>query len=181
MNYPKKQATPASDLRPLEAKAVKSITDTLRPYLNDVPMLDLFSGTGRLGIALLAQGVESVCFVEKDAKTLRALRKATDTTEKVTILGGDAIERLDLLFRAQHKFGLVFADPPYRLWNQEFSDRLAHSVSHVLQPDGIFLVRSPKRVITSPPASGYRMWKQAVVGESNLWYLVREETTSEGE
>ena len=174
-----KHATPGSDLRPLEGKAVKSISDTLRPHIADVEMLDLFSGTGRLGIALLKEGVRSVHFVENDAATLRQLRKSTDDLDQVTILGGDVFDRLRLFVQGKKQFGLVFADPPYRIWDQEFSNRLAQLVEEVLCEEGIFLVRSPKRVVTSPPTSGYQTWKLAEVGESNLWYLIKEPQPSE--
>jgi 16S rRNA (guanine966-N2)-methyltransferase len=84
--------------------------------LPDARVLDLFAGSGALGLEALSRGASHVDFVELGARSLAALREniaSLDAGERVTVHRGDAAR-----FTAQlgaHAFDVAFADPPYRL------------------------------------------------------------------
>jgi 16S rRNA (guanine966-N2)-methyltransferase len=84
---------------------------------NDLPLarvLDLFAGTGALGLEALSRGAEFVDFVENDPRSLRALEeniRALDAGERCTIHRADALDFASRLA----PFAITFADPPYRL------------------------------------------------------------------
>ena len=79
-------------------------------------VLDLFAGSGALGLEALSRGASHVDFVELGARSLAALRENIEILgagERATVHRGDAVR-----FTAQlepHAFDVAFADPPYRL------------------------------------------------------------------
>jgi 16S rRNA (guanine(966)-N(2))-methyltransferase RsmD len=81
-------------------------------------VLDLFAGTGAIGIEALSRGASSAAFVEDDRRALTALRKNLDSLriqEPRARVYAERVERtLDLLFEKGETFDLIFADPPYR-------------------------------------------------------------------
>ena len=81
---------------------------------NGLRVLDLFSGTGALGLEALSRGAASVVFVEKANAALAALKRNVDAlaiTEATQIVRGDATTLRSL--ETDKPFDLVFADPPY--------------------------------------------------------------------
>jgi 16S rRNA (guanine966-N2)-methyltransferase len=84
---------------------------------HDIPgskVLDLFAGSGALGLEALSRGARSVDFVESDPRTLQVLRKNIETLGAVTtgdVHRADALRYLDKL--AANEYDIAFADPPY--------------------------------------------------------------------
>jgi len=99
------------------AQIVKgSVFDTLYGRVQDAAVLDLFAGSGAMGIEALSRGAASAVFVEQDQKILRALRTNLDRcglTAQAEVIRGDAMKYLERLLRSGKTFDIVFADPPY--------------------------------------------------------------------
>ena len=75
-------------------------------------MLDLFAGTGQLGIEALSRGAESAVFVERRKDALQAVREnleACGFSDRARVVNGDAMSYL----KSGEKFDLIFLDPPY--------------------------------------------------------------------
>jgi 16S rRNA (guanine966-N2)-methyltransferase len=85
--------------------------------LDGAVALDLFAGTGALGIEALSRGAERVVFVERDAPALRVLRTNLDalglSDPQVEVRAGDALAALRAAREAGETYDLVFVDPPY--------------------------------------------------------------------
>jgi 16S rRNA (guanine966-N2)-methyltransferase len=94
-----------------------TLFDVLGPALAGARVLDLFAGTGAVGIEALSRGAARVVLVERDQSALRALRGnlaalgATRATAR--ILAGDVLHLLPTLGAEEGPFDLVFIDPPY--------------------------------------------------------------------
>ncbi len=161
--------------RPIGARALKSARDTLRPYLYGARVLDLFAGLGRFGIAALEEEAELVVFVEANPATAaeldRALRRYRD---RARVRAQDVFAALAATPAPDERYGIVFADPPFPDWKPEFAARLLTAVCPWLDPDGIFLVKHPSRVVafetSEIAAHGLRPWKSVPFGESRLSY-----------
>lgn len=82
----------------------------------DATVLDLFAGSGALGLEALSRGARHATFVEVGGRSLAALRKNVaelGATDRVTIHRGDALRFVDRL--EPGAYDLCFADPPYRM------------------------------------------------------------------
>ena len=100
--------------RPTAAKVREAIFNILGPPPGAV--LDLYAGTGALGIEALSRGATAAVFVERDGAALSALRRnlrETGLEDKATVMGGDVRTALRRLAPRADKFSWVFMDPPY--------------------------------------------------------------------
>ena len=102
--------------RPTAAKVREAIFNILGPP-PDGDVLDLYAGTGALGLEALSRGAPAVVFVEREHAPLAALRrnvKELGVEARVTIVGADVCTGLRrLAANGQGRFSWVFLDPPY--------------------------------------------------------------------
>jgi 16S rRNA (guanine966-N2)-methyltransferase len=115
----KLRAPRGSTTRPTGAKVREAIFNILGP-LPPNPVLDLFAGTGALGIEALSRGASRATFVERDQRALSALHRNLrefGLADRARVLDGKvtlALQRLsDDMKQKGEKFGSVFVDPPY--------------------------------------------------------------------
>lgn len=100
------------------AQIVKgSIFDTLGGEVTGARFLDLFAGSGAIGIEALSRGAAQAVFVEQDRRILKALRtnlqRCRITTDQAIVLGHDVFRFIDRLEAGGEFFDIIFADPPY--------------------------------------------------------------------
>ncbi|MBM4303355.1 MAG: hypothetical protein FJ112_03390 [Deltaproteobacteria bacterium] len=165
-----------TQVRPIGARALKSAMDTLRPHLLGARLLDLFSGQGRFGIEASYEKIESVTFVEKHRTTALALKQSLQQKSfpKDVKTCVECQEAINFLTHCASYFDIVFADPPFPLWDEVFHSRLFSSVVRVLRPGSIFLVKSPSRMVLFPLSEDWKLIKQSEFGESLLLYYQYE-------
>ena len=104
---------PGGDTRPLTGRAKEALFSSLGGRVVDADVVDLYAGTGSIGLEALSRGASRVVFVEKGRSALGALRKNIDAVG----LGGDVVSE-DVgafLARVHDTFDLAFVDPPYAL------------------------------------------------------------------
>jgi 16S rRNA (guanine966-N2)-methyltransferase len=126
-------------------------------------VLDLFAGTGALGIEALSRGAESVLFVDEDRQSIAAIEKnLTKTGFKARVRQQDVFTFLKTAGSAAEKFDIIFADPPYGKIKsgESFTDKLLHheAVLQLLARNGIF-------VLEKKPAE--------MLPEMQFWNLIR--------
>ncbi len=118
------------------------------------PVLDLYAGSGALGLEALSRGAPSAVFVERDAAALSALRRnlrESGHEERGTIVGADVRTALRKLASADRQFSWVFLDPPYI---KETDGVLAElSGSDLLTACAVVMVEHDRRH-PSPPSIG---------------------------
>lgn len=100
-------------LRPTPERIRETLFNWLTPEIARSRCLDLFAGTGALGLEALSRGAKSVVFVEKSARAANALQHSIDTlgADNATLVRGDAVEFVRT-FDAE-PFDVVFLDPPF--------------------------------------------------------------------
>ncbi len=136
--------TPKSDLRPTMDRVKGAIFSSLGELIIGARVLDLFAGSGSLGIEALSRGAASAIFVESDRAGLATIEKNLQKTKLVgSIHGSDVFHFLDRL-AAPASFDLIFADPPYAKKNgdRDFAPELlaSDSLHRALALDGVFIL-----------------------------------------
>jgi 16S rRNA (guanine966-N2)-methyltransferase len=97
---------------------MSSLTDRLGPALGGGAVLDLFAGSGALGLEALSRGASRAVFVERDRNAVRCIEAnalALGVRDRVTIITADALGGGLGRAAARGPFALLFCDPPYRI------------------------------------------------------------------
>lgn len=103
------------DTRPTTDRIKETLFNMISPYLSDCDFLDLFSGSGAIGIEALSRGARRAVFVEKNPKAVSCIRenlKFTRLEEGAQILAKDVLSAISEL-DGRGGFDYIFLDPPY--------------------------------------------------------------------
>ena len=135
----------ADHIRPTTDRVKESLFNMIQMQIEGARVLDLFSGTGNLGLEALSREAASVLFVEKNRKSIQILEK---NLEKLKVTDPYKILQKDVLsFLKSYEgepFDLIFADPP-------FTEQMAHDVmlaadgSKVFHADTLMMIESARR------------------------------------
>ena len=107
---------PGQQTRPTADRVREAIFNILGGRISNALVLDLFAGTGAMGIEALSRGAESVLFADDDKRALTALEKnvkACSLESRAKIVKWNILRNLNITTAFQHTFNLVFIDPPY--------------------------------------------------------------------
>lgn len=106
---------PGTDTRPTTDRIKETLFNMLQPYLCDCRFLDIFSGSGAIGIEALSRGAYSCVFIEKNKKAAECIRenlKFTRLADSAELYCQDVFSALGVL-EGSEPFGCIFMDPPY--------------------------------------------------------------------
>lgn len=135
------QAVPGKGTRPTVDKVKESIFNMIGPYFDGGLALDLYAGTGGLGIEALSRGVERCIFIDANRKAVSVVYKNLDATglrDQAEVYCNDANRALNALAKRELVFDLVFLDPPYA--EQKIESQLAIMNDHGLLASGALIV-----------------------------------------
>ncbi len=162
---------PAGKLKPTSDKVRQALFNTLRKDIFNARFLDLFAGSGSVGLTALSEGASYAVFVEQDSNTYRALREnlyqLADKSE-YQCYRSDAAKIPDLL--RDQEFDIVFADPFYPDISR-FLAPLHRNAVALLADGGIFILEHRKDLDKSQleALSGYYDTKK--YGDTALSYF----------
>jgi 16S rRNA (guanine966-N2)-methyltransferase len=129
--------------RPTSGRAREALFSILQKRIPGARVLDLYAGSGAVGIEAISRGADRAVLVEENAAVLRKnLAKLPPAEGEIEILEKDADAALDRLASRGVRFDLVFADPPYSSGGP--ASDLRARVAGVLAPEGIFVLQSDR-------------------------------------
>ena len=141
------QAPPGRETRPTSDRVRENVFNILGP-IDDATVLDLYAGSGAMGLEALSRGAAHVVFVERDPDAVRAIEKNLDKLRlRATVLRRDA---LAVLAAETRKYDLVFVDPPYDMY-PDLEPQLARYLPAVLGEDAVVVVETDARVEPTLP------------------------------
>ncbi|MBU5346487.1 16S rRNA (guanine(966)-N(2))-methyltransferase RsmD [Paenibacillus lautus] len=114
------KSVPGTSTRPTTDKVKESIFSMIGPYFEGGALLDLFAGTGGLGIEALSRGMDRAVFIDVEPKSISTIKdnlKAARLEDSAEVYRNDAGRALKALEKRGYSFDLVFLDPPYRFKN----------------------------------------------------------------
>ena len=140
-------------VRPTADRVRESLFNSLGQYFDGGEVLDLYAGTGSLGIEALSRGADRAVFVEKSGSALRVLRenlRRTRLEDRAEVVRGEVRKALAPMVAEGRVFNLIFADPPYRIAASEVGGVLSEARA-LLAPEGRVVIESGEA-----PAGGAR-------------------------
>lgn len=173
---------PAAETRPTASRVRSAVFNSLQDRVAGAHFLDLFAGSGAVGIEALSRGARAATFVEHDRAALQALRANLEEVQKraskqairceTKILAQDARHAIELC--PPHAFEIIWLDPPYAAL-PELLPALGPALKRLLAPEGVLLVESDAKeqatVVESLARSGWELLKQKVYGRIAVTYL----------
>jgi len=103
-------------IRPTQGMVKQAIFNLVGAEIEDAYVIDLFAGSGALGIEALSRGAAAVVFVDREPRGLAILRQNLETLdlkERAQVVRGDVVRWLEASVEAIKRAGVVFLDPPY--------------------------------------------------------------------
>lgn len=131
-------------VRPTADRVREALFNSLGQFFDGGEVLDLYAGTGALGIEALSRGCERATFVEKNGRTVAVVKenlRRARLDARAEVIRGDARAEVEKLAGAKRRFRLIFADPPYRIAGSEIGEVLPLLIS-LLAPGGRVVVES---------------------------------------
>lgn len=171
----KLRAPRGATTRPTGAKVREAIFNILGPPPAE-PVLDVFAGTGALGIEALSRGADAACFIEREHRALQALgRNLRDLglAGKARVLGNEAHVALRLLGGEGMRFGWVFIDPPYAA-NVVTSVLELIAGANLLASGGVIIVEHDKRHLPPESVGSVHMTDRRFYGDTGVSFFRRE-------
>lgn len=146
---------PETDVRPTMDRVKAAIFSSLGEFVVGARVLDIFAGTGALGIEALSRGAASATFVEENRAAIRAIEQNFIRTK---LRGPVRIQEVFAFLetaRGDGAFDLIFADPPYEKTKSggEFTRLLLDNeeLTRLLAPNGIFVLeKRPEEQMIAP-------------------------------
>lgn len=171
------QSPKGSKTRPTSDILRQALFNVLGPRIQGASVLDLFAGTGAIGLEALSRGAATAVFVENGRRAVESLRANLGTLKlmaRARVLVGDVFSRLAQLEEAGERFDCVFLDPPYEAG--DLTVRCIETLAHgaVLRENGaLFAQAFHKTALPERVGSLRRTWRRRY-GESSLTIYVKE-------
>lgn len=172
-------------VKPISSRIKKSVFDILRPRLGGSRFLDIYAGTGSVGLEALSRGADAAFFVDMDKRCLAVIEgnlKALGLESKGKASFGDALQDLSwIAYRSGlERFDIVYLGPPYR----DSQDRpLAYSTptlarvaqAELLAEGGIILLQHHVKEDVKLP-EGYEQYRREKYGDTFVDFIRRAES-----
>ena len=140
-------------VRPTGDRVREAVFNSLGQFFDGGHVLDLYAGTGALGIEALSRGFERAVFVEKDRaarKTIAENLRRAGFEDRAEVVAGDVVLAVERMGGQDRRFDLIFADPPYRILRSEVGGILDR-LGELLAPGGRVVIEGGE----APPEDAF--------------------------
>lgn len=151
-----------TDTRPTTDRIKETLFNILNPYIPGCSFLDLFAGSGQIGLEAVSRGAQNAVFVESSKKAAACIQdniSFTHFTEECTLFPMEAVSALHRM-EGKYTFDVVFMDPPYQKGMEEAVLRTL-AASSVITKDTLIIVEAAQNADFSYLTElGYRVTKE---------------------
>ncbi|MGC8977016.1 MAG: 16S rRNA (guanine(966)-N(2))-methyltransferase RsmD [Candidatus Ratteibacteria bacterium] len=162
------------EIRPTKDIVREAIFDSLRGWIVNKKVIEMFAGSGILGIEAISHGAKKVIFIEKDKRGIKVIKENIENLgiEKYCeIIKGDCEYEIEKI--ANLKYDLIITDPPYDFPISKLERIMEKIIKlNILRKKGIMVIEHEmKKEI--PVVEGYQVIKSKKYGRTKLTYLRR--------
>jgi len=164
--------------RPTSARAREALFSIVRESVAGARFLDLYAGSGAIGLEAISRGAACAVLVERRPAALdrnvARLSSAPAQPGQIEVLRGSAADALALLEQRGNRFDLIFCDPPYGA--SEDALFLA-KLKEILAPGGLVIVQADARPRAFIEPDGWTVLSRRAYGRNVFYFLCRSETS----
>jgi 16S rRNA (guanine966-N2)-methyltransferase len=168
------------DVRPTSDRVKETVFNILSSQIVDAEVLDLFAGTGNLGLEALSRGAASAVFLDVSRKSLEVVKENiahTNLNDRCEVRKTDALLGIDFFQKNHKKFDLIFCDPPY---NQGLVGKVLANLDNpdsILSLDGVLIVEHSRHEGWPDCLEYLQMRRTEKFGETLISFVTRKSTT----
>lgn len=175
-------AVPKRGVRPTMDRVKAAIFSSLADHIIGARVLDLFAGSGALGIEALSRGAGSVLFVEQDRQSTAAIAKNLARTRLQGRVRQQDVFDFLRQFDSPQSFDLIFADPPYEQTKsgERYTDQLLSDerLPRLLAEGGLFVLeKKPEEILLEPKR--WAVIRRKSYGATAVLFLCRSQIETE--
>ncbi len=166
------KSVPGKNTRPTTDFVREALFNIINKYIAGSKFLDLFAGTGAVGLEALSRGAENVVFVERDLTACKVIGqnlRDLKLSHKSKIIQGDVALILKKILLRKQRFDIIFMDPPY------FKNQIEKTLSILRTGNvvkSIIVVQHPKNELFK--IEGFTCYKHKKYGRTALTFLTKE-------
>ena len=166
------EAVKGNNTRPTTDKIKEAVFNSIGPYFEGGMMLDLYAGSGSVGLECISRGMDHVIFVDKSYDTVSTIKKNiafVKVSNQCTVYKMDALAAVRRLKEEGKVFDLVYLDPPYA---KEQNEKVMRALCelNLLKDDAVVVVESLKEDTFADEIGNLRKYKEAVYGITRITY-----------
>ena len=163
--------------RPITDMIKGALFNVWGPRVQGSKLLDLFAGSGSVGIEAISRGAQKVIFVDNSGEAVKIIKENLSNCRFEMfsqVYRSDVFKALGLLERHGERFGLIYIDPPFT--NEPIFNEVMEAMdkADILEPDGILVIRTPRKK-EMPEFNRLKEYQSKSYGESSLHYYCKHE------
>ncbi|WP_102347049.1 16S rRNA (guanine(966)-N(2))-methyltransferase RsmD [Bacillus sp. Marseille-P3661] len=164
------KAVPGTTTRPTTDKIKESLFNMIGPFFDGGLGLDLFGGSGGLGIEGLSRGLDKVIFVDKDRKAVDIIRHNIELcrfTDQTEVYCNEAVRALKAIAKRDLQFSHIFLDPPYKLNVLEDIIKMIDD-TNMLTSDGIIVTEYGTEMDLPDKIGSLQLFRKEIYGNTTV-------------
>lgn len=167
------KAPPGMDTRPITDMIKEALFNVLGDTVEGTCFLDLFAGSGSVGIEALSRGAAKAVFIDKSLASVEIIKENLANcgfSQGFEVYRNDIFKALDLLERRQMIFDLIYIDPPFT--QEDLFDKVMYKLdkTNVLSECGIMIIRTRRKKQLPSNLNSLDEYRVNDYGESTLHY-----------
>lgn len=164
--------------RPIMAKMKEALFSMWQFDIYDAAFLDLFAGSGSMGIEAISRGAKRAVFVEMDRNAIEVIKKNLKTcnfTNEAEVYQDDVFARLKWFHSTKQKFDIIYLDPPFTVDSIFIPVMEALEEAEILEEDGCVAIRTLKEKEMPETFGKLYKYKKKVYGISAIHFYKLDE------
>lgn len=164
------KSVPGTTTRPTADKVKESIFNMIGPFFQGGEMLDLYAGSGAIGIEAISRGMEKVVFVDREKKAVETIYlnlNRSDLTGYAEVFRTDAQRALKAIKNNERTFDFIFLDPPYA--KQKIVSELLFIEEHsILKKGGYIVTEHSSKITVNDERINFKVIRQETYGDTTI-------------
>lgn len=165
------ESLPGMNTRPTGDKLKETMFNIIGPYFSGGKVLDLYAGSGALGIEAVSRGMDEAVLVDSSRTAIRVINenvKVTKEERKFEVVNSSSDAALNVFATRHEKFTLVFLDPPYEKQTVE-QDIEQIIIQDMLDDVALIVCEVASDVILPEEIAGVSLWDERRFGKTRLY------------